>query len=101
MRSAASPRAVDTEPSAGERLGRPDCCVDSRRLPHEVRIKRADDDAGVIGAFVVEANEVLAIERHGSGGLILLDLVVDLVPMGSRVSPCVHEFLGPEGWIAA
>lgn len=151
----ASPGAIDPEQSAGERLGCPECCVDSRRLADEVRIKCADDDAGVVGAFVVEANEVLAIEReqdpsfragerenlvvrhglagfprihngqglvaqptqfqydrqreilvgvesrHGSGGLVLLDLAVDLVPMGARVSPCVHEILGPEGRIAA
>ena len=150
-----SSRAIDTKQSTGERLGRPECFVDSRRLADEVRIKCADDDARVIGTVMVKTNEMLAVEReedsslragerehlvvrhglagfarvddgqdivaqsaqfqddgerevlvgvesrHGSGGLVLLDLAVNLVLMGSRVSPSVHEILGPERRIAA
>src|ERR1700694_4350036 len=141
--------AVDAEQSPGERLGRSKSCVDSRLRADEVRIKRTDDDAGVVGAIVVEANEVLPIEReqnsifrggerehlviwdgpagvsrvddgqdviaqsayflddrereglvgvesrHGSGGLVLIDLADHLILMGTRVSPGVHEILGP------
>jgi hypothetical protein len=58
------PGAVDTKQSAREGFGPPEYGVDSCRLADEVRIKRADNDAGMVGAFLVETNEVLAIERE-------------------------------------
>ncbi len=61
--------------------------IELRELPRAAKLNRA------LGAGVQQ--------RHGSGILVVANLLFDLVAMSSDVGPGVDDVLGSERWIDA
>lgn len=57
-------RAVHADQATGKITALGERGVDPRRLGNEIRIECTDDDAGMLGPCLVEADEMPAIERQ-------------------------------------
>ena len=90
--------AIEGEEDSSLRAGEREHLVVRHGLAGFTRVDNGQDVVAQSAQFQDYGEREVLVgvkSRHGSSGLVLLDLTADLLSMGPGVSPGVHEILGP------